>query len=556
MPSIALSPITISITNATLDALTCASTAGLYKGQSGWATKSDGSGNVNVVINSVISTTIFLCQTVANKNNSGGADLSLYNGGKVFFDAQVVSIETLYPALDSSGAIPASVVPVATTIAQGAITNNQFIQINSPESWGIYQRQKKRGIVFEQPTNILYGANGTLATDFSTWTISVSGSNTVVRNGSDGFDGGSSALRFNLVGDAGQTYVNSPAFPALDMTGKRIQLTVRSSDVSKLLNGGAHITIYLADGIVTDYTNYVTFQLQNNTDGSVQHPLTPNNTWVTWSFPWVPLNPSGTLSRSSVTHFRFRVFSANSGSSSTFDLGRIAIVNDSTASYPKGAIALCFDDGVASQYTTAFPILKSRFVSATCYLISKALGTAGYLTVSQINEMRDWGWDPEPHSYSTATHSNPTGMSGMSLIDLITDAQLAIAFHSANGWGTGHIAYPKGFYDANVLSMTNSMFKSGRTIEGLVSGIFLENYPVSNRDRVRGVTVSNTTTLANLKTLVDLVVAQKCFLPIVFHDIVTSPLTSTQWGTSDFTALVDYILASGIPIVTMSEALG
>lgn len=94
MPAISIPAATISITGAAIGALTCASTTGLYAGQKGWAVKSDGTGNLQVVISKILSTTTFLCQDYANaRNNAGGVDLTAYNGGSIYFDAQVVPVQ-------------------------------------------------------------------------------------------------------------------------------------------------------------------------------------------------------------------------------------------------------------------------------------------------------------------------------------------------------------------------------------------------------------------------------------------------------------------------------
>jgi len=89
--------ITITLTSAAAGSLTCASTAGLYVGQRGWAVKSDDTGNIEVLVSQILSSTTFLCQSVANKNNAGGVDLSAYNGGKIYFDKQLVPV-TITPA--------------------------------------------------------------------------------------------------------------------------------------------------------------------------------------------------------------------------------------------------------------------------------------------------------------------------------------------------------------------------------------------------------------------------------------------------------------------------
>ena len=97
MSYIDIPAITISLTGAAAGSLTCASTAGLYIGQRGWAVKSDGSGNIEVLVSQIIDATHFLCQSLANKNNAGGVDLSAYNGGKVYLDKQLVPV-TITPA--------------------------------------------------------------------------------------------------------------------------------------------------------------------------------------------------------------------------------------------------------------------------------------------------------------------------------------------------------------------------------------------------------------------------------------------------------------------------
>jgi hypothetical protein len=93
MPSITIPAITISLTGAAAASLTCASTSGLYEGQTGWAVKSDNTGNIRVLVSSVIDATHFLCQSYDNRRNSGGYDLSDFNGGKIYFEKQVVEVQ-------------------------------------------------------------------------------------------------------------------------------------------------------------------------------------------------------------------------------------------------------------------------------------------------------------------------------------------------------------------------------------------------------------------------------------------------------------------------------
>ena len=141
--NITVPAITITLTGAASGSLTCASTTGLYVGQEGWAVKSDLTGNIRVVVAQVIDTTHFLCQSYANRNNAGGVDLSLYNGGKVYFDEQVVYKDPQYvdltdagvpsgvATLDAGGLVPTTQLPTATTLVQGAMPATEMAKTSA-----------------------------------------------------------------------------------------------------------------------------------------------------------------------------------------------------------------------------------------------------------------------------------------------------------------------------------------------------------------------------------------------------------------------------------------
>ncbi len=52
-------------------------------------------------------------------------------------------------------------------------------------------------------------------------------------------------------------------------------------------------------------------------------------------------------------------------------------------------IVITFDDGYADNYTYAYPILKKYNMKATVFMVSGYIDSGGFLTKSQIAEMRD-----------------------------------------------------------------------------------------------------------------------------------------------------------------------
>ncbi|MDL5363591.1 polysaccharide deacetylase family protein [Halalkalicoccus sp. NIPERK01] len=68
-----------------------------------------------------------------------------------------------------------------------------------------------------------------------------------------------------------------------------------------------------------------------------------------------------------------------------------------TPAADQGYVILSFDDGVASQYERAFPILEEYGYQAAAAVIPNSLNRDGRLHIDQLREMRDAGWDISSH---------------------------------------------------------------------------------------------------------------------------------------------------------------
>lgn len=71
---------------------------------------------------------------------------------------------------------------------------------------------------------------------------------------------------------------------------------------------------------------------------------------------------------------------------------------DGRLQVPDKAVLLTFDDGYTDNYTEAMPILQKYGYTATMFVSAGMTGQDGYFAEwEQIREMRDAGWDIQPH---------------------------------------------------------------------------------------------------------------------------------------------------------------
>jgi peptidoglycan/xylan/chitin deacetylase (PgdA/CDA1 family) len=161
------------------------------------------------------------------------------------------------------------------------------------------------------------------------------------------------------------------------------------------------------------------------------------------------------------------------------------------------------------------------------------------MTLDQLRALQISGWE-------IAAHDTPN-FDGQTA-DTLT-AQLAVLrkWYSDNGFAVGaqNVAYPGGGFDANSLDVIRKTFTTGRTIGDNVNH---ETWPPGDRLLLRDIEVVNTTTTAALSTAITAAAANKTWLIINFHNIVTTPGVATEYSTANFTTFIAALAASGIAV--------
>lgn len=133
---------------------------------------------------------------------------------------------------------------------------------------------------------------------------------------------------------------------------------------------------------------------------------------------------------------------------------------DGSSRMPRGTAAITFDDGFASVYEHAWPVLRDHGLPATVFLVARTLAPGGHGV--------DWVDDPPAHDLTTLTREQVLEMleAGIGfgshsqahhVLPLIDDTQLGEDLRSSRelledllGRPVPYLAYPRGRHDARV----------------------------------------------------------------------------------------------------------
>lgn len=130
---------------------------------------------------------------------------------------------------------------------------------------------------------------------------------------------------------------------------------------------------------------------------------------------------------------------------------------------------LQFDDGMSAVYDTIYPYLSARGLRATVHIIPNQIGHTGYMTLAQLDEIYEAGWDLTNHTMNH--HHLPT----LTLAEQRSEISDAYDFLLDQGFlrAAKHVAYPYGEYNADTLTvMTELGMDTGRSTNGSSTGTF------------------------------------------------------------------------------------
>lgn len=128
---------------------------------------------------------------------------------------------------------------------------------------------------------------------------------------------------------------------------------------------------------------------------------------------------------------------------------------------PDKPILLTFDDGYVDNYDNVLPILKEYDMKATLFMISDAVNTARFLSVTQLHKMEQGGFDIQGH---TNHHKVLTTIDPTELPDAIQGGKTSL--EGILGEPVTYLAYPGGFNDMLVQYVTKTAgYKMAFTVQ-------------------------------------------------------------------------------------------
>jgi len=215
---------------------------------------------------------------------------------------------------------------------------------------------------------------------------------------------------------------------------------------------------------------------------------------------------------------------------------------------PYGMVTFVFDDAFLSGYTKAKPIFDKYDVPACSAVPVIKVGTDNHMTVSQLKELQEGGWDIIPHSVSHSYSKDGINTEdSYALIEeeLIGSQNWAIK----NGFRNGARFYimPGGYYSDKYLDIIEKHFVAARGFGHYMSG---ESLPLFDPRVLSCRSAGSGQDAASLKTIIDEAYDEKRWLILVIHEVVDS---GEPCDVAKLEELVEYVKGKNMPIITFSR---
>lgn len=214
--------------------------------------------------------------------------------------------------------------------------------------------------------------------------------------------------------------------------------------------------------------------------------------------------------------------------------------------FSRPLVTLSFDDGFATMYSQAMPLLQKYNLSSTQFIVTGLVGTSGYLTQAQVVALNAAGNEIASH---TVTHSNLLTETAAQVTTELQQSQATLQSW-LGGTAVSELAFPEGMYSGSILNQTKTYYQASRGVEaGLNSKDNFNAYDLKAED------VYSTTTTAQINDWVAQAQATNTWLVLVYHAVDPTDTSIYAITPAQLDAQLAAIKQSGVAVVTMKQAL-
>lgn len=207
--------------------------------------------------------------------------------------------------------------------------------------------------------------------------------------------------------------------------------------------------------------------------------------------------------------------------------------------FPVSLISIVFDDGYASVYNKAFPILLRYQVPATVFMIANRIGlTEEFMTLDELQTLAEYGWEIGSHSYS-----HPSLVT-LSMEEVIQELSLSKKILQEKGFQVKGFAYPFGHITPEIAQEVSKFYNYARVAYKEYKGINpipLKDKGPGSRYELKCVIVDEYDSVDIIKALIDKVATQGGWLILVFHKIADVPRDLYIYPTHAFEEIIRYL---------------
>lgn len=237
-------------------------------------------------------------------------------------------------------------------------------------------------------------------------------------------------------------------------------------------------------------------------------------------------------------------------------IGVISPAQAAIASPAKPKITFSFDDGRASTYTNAAPLLAKYGLSGTAFVTTGCLGMTKvpntchaaqdvpYMTWAQVQALKTtYNWEigshSETHPYMASTNPDdgqPNPLTNQQIINELKNSKAQLAAHGINATA---YASPYGDYNPYVLQEVGKLYSSHRGFADTRDNTWPYNDLLLNNMQVQGAV-----TYTDVKTKIDYAIANNTWLVLSLHDVLPNASKNNnkyQWSTAMLQQVAAYV---------------